>query len=114
MQIEVDMSGRIEETNRPTVLALANGLSFSIRITAREKRLAIARLEQQKPELSRRLIHVLLFSNLLFLLLKDHMGKLDLVEIDPEYQGYEFGHQKSCANLVQATWPFSIQRSDLV
>jgi hypothetical protein len=38
MQADVDMSGRIEETNRPTALALANEVSVSVWISGRDKR----------------------------------------------------------------------------
>ena len=89
MQVEIDMSGRIEETTRPTALALANGLAASIRITAREKRKVLRTLRHSKPQWSRTLINVYVFSVVLCLLLREHIEKLDLAIIDPEYPGYE-------------------------
>ena len=41
------------------------------------------------PHWSRRLIHVRLFSTLLYLLLYDHLERLALVTVDPEYPGHE-------------------------
>jgi hypothetical protein len=89
MQAEVDMSGRIEETTRPTVLALANGVSTTLLMSAKEKRVAIDLLLKRKPETDRTLIHVFIFSNLIFLLVQEHIEALSLVTIDPEYIGYE-------------------------
>ena len=89
MHADVDMSGRIEETNRPTALGLANGMSYSVLISAREKRRAIATVGQLYPHWRRRLIHVRLFSTTLYLLLQSHMHQVDLVTIDPEYPGHE-------------------------
>ena len=83
------MSGRVEETTRPTALAMANGINFSIRISARQKRELIQKLKKQKPYLSKATIHVLVFSTLLFLLLKDHIEKLEVAIVDPEYEGHE-------------------------
>jgi hypothetical protein len=89
MQAEVDMSGRIEETNRPTALALANDLSDSILISARDKRIVIEALKKMKPERERKQIHILIFSTLLYLLLRDQLAKEGVVLIDSEYPGYE-------------------------
>jgi hypothetical protein len=89
MHADVDMSGRIEETNRPTALGLANGVRYSVLISAHEKRLAIEGLRYIYPHWSRRLIHVRLFSTVLYLLLQNHLPRIALVTVDPEYPGYE-------------------------
>jgi len=89
MQADLDMSGRIEETSRPTVLALANGLTASIRITAREKRKVLNALRQHRSQWSRTLVNVYVFSVLVYLVLRDHIEKMSLVIIDLEYSGYE-------------------------
>lgn len=89
MEAEIDMSGRIEETNRPTALALANDVAVCIRISAKEKRKAIEELIRLKPERTRTAIHILTFSSLVFLLIREHIEDLYLVSIDPEYQGHE-------------------------
>ena len=89
MHVEIDQSGRIEETNRPTAIALANGVTASVRIAASEKRKALLALRLAKPQWSRRLIRVYVFSVLLYLLLRDHLEGLTLATIDTEYPGYE-------------------------
>jgi hypothetical protein len=83
MQAEVDMSGRIEETNRPTAVALANGVQYSLLISAGEKRKAIEALRHAMPGRDRTTVHIRVFSIILFLLLREHLPKLQLVTIDP-------------------------------
>ena len=89
MHVDVDMSGRVEETNRPTALALATGMVFCIAISAADKRSIIEIIRRKKPHWSRKQIHVRFFATLLFLLLRDHIARLDVVMVDPEYPGYE-------------------------
>jgi hypothetical protein len=89
MQAEVDQSGRIEQTNRPTVLAIANGVQYSVRISAREKQRLLATLKQSKPDWSTAFINILVFSTFLYLLLKGQVQKLTLVTIDQEFPGHE-------------------------
>jgi hypothetical protein len=89
MQAEVDQSGKFEWTQKATVLALANGTRFTIRISAREKRLIQQELKRRKPEWSKNLVKVYVFSVLVYLLLRDRMAMLDRVIIDTEYTGYE-------------------------
>ncbi len=89
MRAEVDQSGKVEKSQQDTVLAVANGIRFTIRISAREKRKVEQTLMRQKPYLTKRLIHVYVFSVLLYLLLRDRITHLDQVIIDPEYQGHE-------------------------
>ncbi len=89
MQVEIDQSGKIEWTQKPTVLALSNDMRFSILIPANEKRKILLALRQRRSRWSRTFINVSVFSTLLYLLLKDHIGKLSFIVIDPEYQGHE-------------------------
>lgn len=88
MNADIDMSGRIEETNKPTVLAVANGIAISHLLSAREKRKVIASLSQKKPDRRRAQVHILVFSSLLFLLLKDTIGAFSTVYVDDEYPSH--------------------------
>jgi hypothetical protein len=101
MHADIDMSGRIEETNRLTAIALANGVTYCIRISARDKRAILAALKKQRPE--RRAIQhqVLVFSTLLFFLIRDHVGQLSQVRIDLEYPTYEASIKEHILNLCR-------------
>ena len=83
------MSGRIEETNRATAVGLANGLSFCVYISGAEKRKAIAILKQRYPDRNVTLLHVFIFTVILYYVLQPHIERLSLVTIDLEYTGHD-------------------------
>ncbi len=88
MIIEIDQSGKVEETAKDTVVAFTNNKGFkrSIKISRREKR----KLQKFFRQLGKpRFYTHKVFAVLVFLLLKSHVSKLDQVIIDPEYPGYE-------------------------
>ncbi len=89
MQADIDMSGRIEETNNPTAIALADGVSFSVLISGAEKRKAIAALKKQQPERDVNLLHIFVFTVLLYYLVQPFMKRLAQVRIDLEYPGHD-------------------------
>jgi len=87
VRVEVDQSGRIEETNRDTVLGFANrDVSLTIKISAKTKRQLLARFRKLgKPKV----FPVVIFAAAVFVGVK-HLGPIltDLV-IDKEYPGHE-------------------------
>ena len=89
MLAEVDQSGRTDQTNKVTVLALANSLKYSVQISGSEKRKLLTTLRYLKPHWSKAYISVVIFSTLLFLLLKNHLPEMSVVVIDTEFPGYE-------------------------
>lgn len=89
MYADVDMSGRIEETNRPTAVALANGISFSLVISAAEKRKAISTLKKRYPNREVNTLHIFVFTVLLYYLLQPYIERMALVTIDLEYPGHD-------------------------
>jgi hypothetical protein len=83
-KIEIDQSGRIEETNRDTILAYSNGKSYSIIIPARTKR----QLLEQFRILGKPKIFVLrVFASGIYLLINDQITKCFDITIDIEYPG---------------------------
>lgn len=88
MIIEIDQSGKIEETAHDTVIGFADkkGFTRSVMITAQEKR----KLQKFFRQLSKpRFYTYKVFSVLVFMLAKDYLHKLDRLVIDTEYPGYE-------------------------
>lgn len=88
MRIEIDQSPRIEETNRSSVLAFSNRLSYTIFVSAKVKRqvFKLLRLLGQSSIASK----ITFFSILVFILLEPFLPQLDQVLIDWEYPGHEF------------------------
>jgi hypothetical protein len=101
VKVEIDQSGRVEWTQKPTVLALANGTHFSVLISAKEKRILLMNLEQNKQGRSKTMQRVLVFATLLFILLKEHIDKLDQIVIDDEYQGHAPTIKEHVLNLFR-------------
>lgn len=87
MRIEVDQSGKIEQTAVNTVLAFSDGEQRTVLIPAQVKRQALTYLRGR--EKSRKSSVLLVFSAALFLLLKDIAEQMALVIIDREYEGHE-------------------------
>lgn len=80
--VEVDQSGKIGAKG-PTDLAFSNEISYAIFIPAKVKRECVEILRSQGK--TGKVFYLQMFSIALFLLLKDHIGQLSLVTIDPEY-----------------------------
>ncbi len=84
---EVDQSNKIECSGY-TALALTNDKDYAIRISGREKRAAIKAMRQRFERLSRKLIHIRLFTVALYYLIRE-LPAGALVTIDTEYTGHE-------------------------
>lgn len=87
MNIEIDQSGKIENTNVDTVVAYTNHEQRSILLSAREKRIIqhIYR-DAGKP-------HIFVyrtFALLIFLLVRDRLEQIQEIIIDDEYPGWHF------------------------
>lgn len=102
MHVEVDQSGKIEQTRWDTVLAFSDDTDCAILIPAKVKREAIVRLRASGKR--GRSAYLFLFARGLYLLLRDHLEALHLVTIDTEYQGNEADIK---AYLLRLIWRVS-------
>lgn len=83
MRIEIDQSGKLENTNISTVVGFSNGKTKSIIISSREK----IRLQKYFRDIGKRKAYIYFsFATMIFLLLKDEY-KIDEIIIDTEYPG---------------------------
>lgn len=99
MHVEVDQSVKMEYTRQATVLALANGKTYTIQISATTKQACIHHLRERgiKPPQ----MQVRLFATALYFLLKDHIAGLQSVTIDIEYQGHNEQIKTHLMNLLR-------------
>ena len=86
MKFEVDQSGRIEETNRLTVISIASkDYSYTVKIDSKIKRVIQKKFQKiGKPKM----FGVYGFTTGLIILLKLSKVKNSVVVIDIEYDGY--------------------------
>jgi hypothetical protein len=88
MRVEIDQSGRIEETNRDTIIAFSNDRQLSIRIPRRVKCQLLEIFQQQgKPTVFKYKVFAL---GIVILLRKSEITPKNLsLIIDREYPGHE-------------------------
>ena len=97
--VEVDQSGKFEDTRQNTVLAFANGITWSMLIPKAEKRVCLAALREQGVSESPAVI-ARLFATALFFLLQEHLSQIYRAVIDIEYTGNEAQIKEHLLNLL--------------
>lgn len=85
MRYEVDQSGKIEDTNKLTIVAFANGKTRTLKISGVEKQKLIRSM--RVLDHPKKTFIYKAFAGLVFLLLKNQ--KVEEVVIDREYPGHE-------------------------
>lgn len=84
MNIEIDQSGKIEDTSKNTIIAFSNNMSKSIFISAKDKR----EIQDIFRRAGKSRIYVYkLFSILIFILVKKYIKNISQIIIDEEYPG---------------------------
>jgi len=96
-------SGRIEFTKVDTVFAFANGIHHSILIPATTKRGCITLLRTHYQKLQQP--YIKLFSVCLFILLREHIRKIDTIIIDIEFDGHEGAIKGELLNYIRVLIP---------
>ena len=86
MRIEIDQSGKIENTNKPTVIAFSNSKSGTLIISPRDKK-QIQNLFRRAG--NSKIFTFKTFAILIFLLIKENLNRTSQIVIDREYPGYD-------------------------
>ena len=87
MRLHVDQSSKVEQTNKPTVVAYSNEEQRALLAPARVKREILARLRRRGHESKAAVLMV--FAALLALLLRDLVEQAATILIDDEYTGQQ-------------------------
>ncbi len=107
--VELDQSGRTENQNEHSAVAFANGISASILISAREKRVLYQHLrEQRERPLKRSTLHLKVFVTAVFVLIKDFVNPRFVLTIDREFDGRDNDLKSMLLRLIRtvdATYP---------
>lgn len=83
MDIEVDQSGKIEDTHADTVIAFSNSASGAVLIPAVVKRACIRTLRERDWRSQTFVFKI--FAAALFVLIQPHIAKIERIVIDIEY-----------------------------
>lgn len=101
MRVEIDQSGKIEETNKDTILALSNNIEYSICLPSSVKKQALEILRRKKQ--GDKVIFLKIFAFGLFLLLEPYLNDLSAVFIDNEYPGNEASIKSILLEFIKRT-----------
>lgn len=85
MQVQIDQSGKVEHTNRLTIVAFANGRIKSLKISGPEKQRLVKAM--RSLDYPKKTFIFRIFAGLIFLLIKNE--GIEKVVIDQEYPGHE-------------------------
>lgn len=85
MNIEIDQSGKIEETNKPSIIAFSNNQSGSVILLAKDKRILQKYFRAKNKS---RMFIFFTFAVLIYVLTKDIILN-HRITIDQEYVGHE-------------------------
>jgi len=96
--IEVDQSVKIEDTRRDSILAFSDHLSGAIRVPARVKRECLHILRERGQRGRANIIQI--FAIALFVLLRQHLSRIDRVIVDSEYPGHQADIKAAFMRLV--------------
>lgn len=101
MQIEIDQSGKIEQTSYDTVIALTNDIKFTVVFKKKDKRIVERKFKKTKLH---RLYIQIVFSTLLSIIIKKSKVKKSVL-IDTEYPGYDNFIKKFIENKLGPKCP---------
>lgn len=96
MHIEVDMSGKIEQTNEDTVVVFRNDEQYSVLL---KKKIKVEILTKYRNKY--RDIHYRLFAILIYYCIRNYLSKVRSITIDIEYEGREEDIKR---NLLRVIW----------
>ncbi|OGL77797.1 hypothetical protein A3J43_04300 [Candidatus Uhrbacteria bacterium RIFCSPHIGHO2_12_FULL_54_23] len=102
MHIEIDQSGKIEDTSHDTVVAFSNDVNHSVVMRARDKRRVEAIFRRMGK---RRVFMYKLFAILVFLLIKPYLARIDVMVIDTEYPDWEHLIKDYLLRLIRRVRP---------
>lgn len=86
MRVEIDQSGKIEDTNRDTILAFSNNQKYSLKISSKVKR-QLQEIFRRKGKI--RIFIFRVFAAGIYLLITPFLDDIKAVIIDREYPGHE-------------------------
>ena len=100
MRIEVDQSGKIEQTDMDTVVAFRNSEQYSVLL---KKKIKVEILTEYR--IKHKDIHYRLFAILVFYCIRNYLYKIQLMVIDIEYEGREEDIKRNLLRFIWKNYP---------
>lgn len=100
MHIEVDQSGKIEQTHVDTVIAFRNGEQYSVLL---KKKIKVEILSEYRKK--HKDIHYRLFAILVFYCIRNYLHKMQLIVIDIEYERRDADIKKHLIRFIWKDYP---------
>lgn len=97
MRVEIDQSGKVEDTHRLTIVAYSNGKTKILMVSAVEKQKLVTAM--RKLDYPKKTFIFKIFAGLIFLLIRNTKNITELF-IDREYPGYEGTVKNILLNLL--------------
>lgn len=85
--VEVDLSAKVEQWSKDTAVAFSDGIRGSIFIRHKTKKAARDWLKTRYPDRSQSFYKYLLFSALIYLLIKPYLEQIERIVVDLDYSG---------------------------
>ncbi len=99
MRIEIDQSGKIEQTDMDTVIAFSNRYQYSVLITKSTKREIFIKYKGKVKNLKYKL-----FCIGVYFCIRDYLHEYQLIIIDLEYRGKENLIKSILLNFIRKTY----------
>ena len=96
MHIEIDQSGKIEQTDMDTIVAFRNSEQYSVLL---KKKIKVDILNRYRNKFKD--VHYRLFAILVFYCIKNYLHKIQLIVIDIEYERRDIDIKK---HLIRFIW----------
>ena len=100
MHIEVDQSGKVEQTDMDTVVAFRNSEQYSVLL---KKKIKAEILNENRNK--HKDIHYRLFAVLVFYCIRNYLHKIQLIVIDIEYERRDADIKKHLLRFIRIDYP---------
>jgi hypothetical protein len=98
--VYVDISAKIEDWPKDSVVAVTNGISRTLRVRAYVKQAAAAMLQKATPPQESKPVQFTLMAMFTYLAVKPYLGEVSRIIIDRDYSG-EVAHRAIVRQLIK-------------
>ena len=98
--VYVDISAKIEDWPKDSIVAVTNGISRALRVPADVKQTAAALIEKATPPQESKPVQFTLMAMFTYLAVRPYLGEISRIVIDRDYSG-EVAHRAIVRQLIK-------------